>query len=100
MSRGLVPVSEVAQRGLQLSGIGAMIHSLLGIAPHLCMEFINYVRSFYGPGGIYDMKATDEMIIDATIHYITEGGYKFCGDSFDREHVRDIMIERFGLVAV
>jgi len=98
MSRGLVPVSEVAQRGLQLSGIGAMIHSLLGIAPHLCMEFINYVRSFYGPGGIYDMKATDEMIIDATIHYITEGGYKFCGDSFDREHVRDIMIERFGLV--
>jgi len=100
MSRSLVPVSEVAQRGLQLSGIGAMIHSLLGIAPHLCMEFINYVRSFYGPGGIYDMKATDEMIIDATIHYITEGGYKFCGDSFDREHVRDIMIERFGLVAV
>jgi len=100
MSRGLVPVSEVAQRGLQLSGIGAMIHSLLGIAPHLCMEFINYVRSFYGPGGIYDMKATDAMIIDATIHYITEGGYKFCGDSFDREHVRDIMIERFGLVAV
>jgi len=100
MSRGLVPVLEVAQRGLQLSGIGAMIHSLLGIAPHLCMEFINYVRSFYGPGGIYDMKATDEMIIDATIHYITEGGYKFCGDSFDREHVRDIMIERFGLVAV
>jgi len=71
-----------------------------GNYPHLCMEFINYVRSFYGPGGIYDMKATDEMIIDATIHYITEGGYKFCGDSFDREHVRDIMIERFGLVAV
>ena len=64
------------------------------------MEFINYVRSFYGPGGIYDMKATDAMIIDATMHYITEGGYKFCGDSFDREHVRDIMIERFGLVPV
>ena len=64
------------------------------------MEFINYVRSFYGPGGIYDMKATDAMIIDATMHYITEGGYKFCGDSFDREHVRDIMIKRFGLVPV
>jgi len=30
---GLVPVLEVAQRGLQLSGIGAMIHSLLGITP-------------------------------------------------------------------
>ena len=64
------------------------------------MEFINYVRSFYGPGGIYCMGATDEMIIDATIQYITKGGYEFCGDSFDREHVRDIMIERIGLVPV
>jgi len=101
MSRGLVPVLEVAQKGLQLSGIGAMIHSLLGIAPHLCMEFINYVRSFYGPGGIYDMKATDAMIIDATVQYLTTPGIHWAdGDSYDREQVRDIMIERFGLVAV
>jgi len=147
---GLVPVSEVAQRGLRLATCWVMLlmssqftderHSNRGANLRwfvyylvwafktqeclwhyqqaciqstlrfehqrsqcfgdLIMEFINYVRSFYGPGGIYDMKATDEMIIDATIHYITEGGYKFCGDSFDREHVRDIMIERFGLVAV
>jgi len=65
------------------------------------MEFINYVRSFYGPGGIYDMKATDAMIIDATVQYLTTPGIHWAdGDSFDREHVRDIMIERFGLVPV
>lgn len=63
------------------------------------MEFINYVRSFYGAGGIYNMGATDEMIIDATIQYLTTEGTTWCnGDSFDREQVRDILIERFGLV--
>jgi len=65
------------------------------------MNFINYVRSFYGPGGIYDMSATDEMIIDATIHYLTLPDTNWChGDSFDRERVRDIMIDQFGLVPV
>jgi hypothetical protein len=63
------------------------------------MEFVNYVKSFYGPGGIYDMGATNEMIIDATFKYITSGAH-FCGDSFDREHVRDIMIDEFGLVPI
>jgi len=63
------------------------------------MDFINYVRSFYGPGGIYDMGATDAMIINATIQYLTSPDAKWGdGDSFDREMVRDIMIERFGLV--
>jgi len=63
------------------------------------MEFVNYVRSFYGPGGIYSMNVTDAMIIDATIQYLTTRGTNWGdGDSFDREQVRDIMIERFGLV--
>lgn len=65
------------------------------------MEFVNYVRSFYGPGGIYSMNVTDAMIIDATIQYLTSPDAKWGGgDSFDREMVRDIMIERFGLVPV
>lgn len=65
------------------------------------MEFINYVRSFYGPGGIYDMGATDAMIIDSVIQYLTSPDTKWCnGDSFDREMVRDIMVERFSLVPV
>ena len=65
------------------------------------MNFVQYVRSFYGPGGIYDMGATDAMIIDATIQYLTTPGIHWAdGDSFDREQVRDILIERFGLVPV
>ena len=65
------------------------------------MEFVNYVRSFYGPGGIYDMGATDEMIINATIRYLTSPDTKWGdGDSFDREMVRDIIIDEFGLVPI
>ncbi len=60
------------------------------------MEFINYVLSFYGPGGIYDMGATADMILEATQKYITEGA-DFCGDSIDRELIRDIMIRDYGL---
>ena len=63
------------------------------------MNLVNYVRSFYGPGGIYDMGATDVMIIEATIQYINSGA-DFEGDSFDREHVRDIMIQQYSLVPV
>ena len=63
------------------------------------MEFIQYVKSFYGPGGIYDMNATDAMIIDATIQYINSGA-DFAGDSFDRENVRDIMINQYSLVPI
>lgn len=63
------------------------------------MEFIRYVKSFYGPGGIYDMGATDDDIIEATFKYI-QSGADFCGDSFDREHVRDIMIDEFGYVPI
>ena len=60
------------------------------------MEFVNYVMSFYGAGGIYDMNATEDMILEATQKYISEGA-DFCGDSIDRELVRDIMIRDYGL---
>ena len=59
-------------------------------------EFFYYVMSFYGAGGIYDMNATEDMILEATQKYITEGA-DFCGDSIDRELVRDIMIRDYGL---
>ncbi len=63
------------------------------------MNFVQYVRSFYGPGGIYDMGATDVMIIEATLQYINSGA-DFAGDSFDRENVRDIMCKQYSLVPV
>lgn len=68
------------------------------------VDFLAYVEDFYGAGGIYDMGATGEQIIVATKKYINQVGtdpessMSFCGDSLDREKVRDIMIEDFGLV--
>lgn len=59
-------------------------------------QFHSYVLSFYGENGIYDMQATEDMVIEATQKYITSGA-NFCGDSFDREHVRDIMLNDYGL---
>lgn len=64
--------------------------------------FRAYVASFYGPGGVYDMGATAEQIAQATVIYVerlkgatteTWGD----GDSVDRERVRDILINQFGL---
>jgi hypothetical protein len=59
-------------------------------------DFINYVHSFYGTGGIYDMGATKNMIEDATsVRIKTRKDIAFQMDSVDRELVRDIMIDLF-----
>ena len=67
-------------------------------------EFVSYVYDFYGKNGIYDMGATVSQIQTATIHYLSsllsKREYTFCGDSLDRERVRDIMIEKFNLKEV
>ena len=67
-------------------------------------EFVSYVYDFYGKNGIYDMGATVSQITTATIDYLSsllsKGEYTFCGDSLDRERVRDIMISKFNLKEV
>lgn len=56
-------------------------------------NFINYVTSFYGPGGIYDLGVTKMEIANACRQYVRKiddnqwGG----GDSIDRERVRQIL---------
>lgn len=60
-------------------------------------QFIRYVNSFYGPKGVYDMGATPAQIIEATGAMLGMPGRECAWDSFDREMVRDIMIERFHL---
>ena len=71
-------------------------------------EFINYCLDFYGVGGIYpENKRTKEQIayattmyLDACTYYESEGidgftwGY---GDSLDRERVRDLMNNYYGV---
>ena len=68
---------------------------------NLYPDFVDYVFSFYGKNGIYDMGATKEQILKAT--YIRLKSLKYAHMSFDqdttdREFVRDILIDKFGLV--
>lgn len=64
-------------------------------------HFIDYVMSFYSIDGIYPIsginrtiarKATNDVIRICKIR-----GQEFCGDSFDRELVRDLLIEKYNL---
>lgn len=62
--------------------------------------FANYVYSFYGKNGIYDLGVTLEEI-KAAIRFLQskDGAAYRCGspvigDSLDREHVRMILEER------
>jgi|TARA_B110000444_G_C18820006_1_gene587200 hypothetical protein len=63
------------------------------------VDFVAYVESFYGnvPDAIYPIGATPNMILSATKKYINDRPDDFCGDSLDRERVRDIMINDYGL---
>ena len=63
-------------------------------------EFYDYVLSFYGDDGIYPMGATLKVVKQATtthIKILKLKGEKFCGDSVDREVVRDLMIQKYKL---
>jgi hypothetical protein len=64
-------------------------------------HFIDYVMSFYSADGIYPItginrtlvrKATNDVIRIAKIKE-----QEFCGDSIDRELVRDLLIDKYKL---
>jgi hypothetical protein len=62
------------------------------------MNFTRYMLDFYGPNGIYNYGFTAEQINLATQLYkcrlsVTYPGQEFCGDSVDRERIRDIILE-------
>ena len=57
-------------------------------------SFTQYMLDFYGPDGIYPLGFTSTQIGFATQLYkcrLAEGE-EFCGDSVDRERVRDIIL--------
>lgn len=57
--------------------------------------FTAYCLSFYGARGVYDMNASAEEIEEATAERLARfPNLEFCGDTVDREKVRDIMLER------
>ena len=66
-------------------------------------DFINYVFSFYGDGGLYDQKRTKEQIAYAILVYLDACDDQMTwgdGDSLDRERVRDYMNDIYGPVPV
>ena len=58
-------------------------------------NFTQYMLDFYGPKGIYNLGFTAEQVNLATQLYKCrlESNEEFCGDSVDRERVRDIILE-------
>jgi hypothetical protein len=58
-------------------------------------DFVEYVLSFYGTGedAIYDYAFTREEVEAAFTIRLQNDEIEFAGDSFDRELVRDIVIE-------
>jgi hypothetical protein len=63
-------------------------------------DFIDYTMSFYGPDGIYPMGANRTVVRKATNDIIKIArikGEEFCGDSIDRELVRDLLISKYNL---
>ena len=61
-------------------------------------DFIEYVKSFYGFGGLYDQGRSREQIAYATWYYLDSCNDQFTwgsGDSLDWERVRDIMNELY-----
>ena len=71
--------------------------NIQGVVSQIC-DFLAYVGDFYADGGLYDMGATSRQIVDAFDIYARRVGYENLAlDSVDREGVRDVMIELFGL---
>ena len=63
--------------------------------------FIDYVLSFYGDNGVYEMGATRDQVEQALNKHLAHclnTGLEFRGDTVDRAWVRDIMIADFNLV--
>ena len=63
------------------------------------VDFITYVDDFYNAkSGLYPINGmTDKMVLNAVQKYIAINAESFCGDSVDREKVRDIILNDNGL---
>lgn len=56
-------------------------------------DFVDYVMSFYGKGGLYDFGATPTEVRRAlNVRLAIRQDVEFDGDTLDREMVRDIML--------
>ena len=64
-------------------------------------DFIDYVMSFYGAGELYPITGINRTIVSKATNDVMRmskiKGTPFCGDSYDREQVRDLLIDKYNL---
>ena len=64
-------------------------------------DFIDYVMSFYGPGELYPIKGINRTVVRKAMNDVMKiakiRDVPFCGDSIDREQVRDLLIDKYKL---
>jgi len=64
-------------------------------------QFVTYILSFYGKNQMYanffKKPVTTKRVEGALARLLSDKNREFCGDSFDREMVRDIMLSDEGV---
>ena len=61
---------------------------------NLFKGFHDYIKSFYGSGGIYDYDFSDDEIQQGIrLRLETRKDFEFQGDTVDREITRDIILK-------
>ena len=64
-------------------------------------DFIDYVMSFYGADGLYPITGINRTVVrkatNDVMRIVKIKGQSFCGDSIDREQVRDLLIDKYNL---
>lgn len=67
-------------------------------------DFIDYVMSFYGPGELYPITGINRTVVRKATQDVMRiaklKGQEFCGDSVDREQVRDLLFQKYNLQPV
>ena len=71
------------------------------LSKELINDFVDYVMSFYGAGELYPIKGINRTLIRKATNDVMRiaklKGEEFCGDSIDRELVRDLLISKYNL---
>jgi hypothetical protein len=71
------------------------------LSKELINDFIDYVMSFYGAGELYPITGINRTLIRKATNDVMRiaklKGEEFCGDSIDRELVRDLLISKYNL---
>lgn len=65
-------------------------------------DFIDYVMRFYGADGLYPIKGINRTVVRKATNDVIKiakiRDVPFCGDSYDREQVSHLLLNKYNLV--